>query len=166
MGVREDILFRRFLISNTVFSEPYADAEALWEEQWRRRDRFDSMKGPFWSNYFCGKDSRCECRPPDAASLESDAIFFFRNGAGRVLAIHVEFKKTGEGFEPGQPEGYQLRASCFARTWKNRSGLNEHHDWMGVLVCGMDGLGDPKARLFQRVILHDQMRGILQRYPA
>ena len=112
-GVRDDAPFRSLLIQSTAFAEEYSGASPLWNEQWQRRDKSDTMKGPFWSNYYCGrhsrKNNRCECFSADAGRIESDGIFFLRNRANRVLAIHIEFKKTGEPFQPGQPEGYQLR---------------------------------------------------------
>ena len=156
-GLFSSIHARNWLIKDT--------SEIFVEEQRAVRSAKKRTKQPFWANYFCGRDSRCTCRIQGSKSLESDAIFFFKNQATRVLAVHVEFKHPREPFEFGQPEGYPLRADCFARTCAQRSGLNAHHDWTTVIFCGPECLSDKRLSNFQRVITHAEAARMLSGYP-
>ena len=129
---------RDWLIKGTSAESRYLGADVLIDEQRKLRWQKRRTKQPFWANYWCGKDSRCTCRIEGSKGLKSDAIFFFRNRAGEVLAVHVEFKHTNEAFGFGQPEAYPLRADCFAKTYSSRPTINPHHDWITVLFCGED----------------------------
>jgi hypothetical protein len=153
---------RDWLIKGTPVGENYLGAGVLIEEPQAVRT---SIKQPFWANYWCGRDSRCTCRIDGSRALESDAIFFFRNGSGRVLAVHVEFKHPSEPFGFGQPEAYPLRAACFVETHESRRYLIEHHDWATVIFCGTESLGDPRLENFQRIIIHDEAARMIAAYP-
>jgi hypothetical protein len=126
---------RDWLIKDTPAEVSYVGSGVLIEEQTAVRWYRKPARQPFWANYFCGRDSRCTCRIDNSKALESDAVFFFRNGSKRVLAIHVEFKHRTEAFGFGQPEGYPLRAACFVRTHHERSTVNAHDDWTTVIFC-------------------------------
>jgi hypothetical protein len=165
-GVFGDSSFRDWLLEGTPHESAYSGSDALTDEQRSVRWRNKATIQPFWANYWCGKDSRCNCRIEGSKGLESDAIFFYRNAADRVLAVHIEFKHLGESFGFGQPEAYPLRAACFARTHTDRKTLNAHHDWTTVLFCGEDALSDPRLYHFQRVITHSQARQRLAGYPT
>lgn len=156
---------RDWMLQGTPHETAYRGASVLIDEQRAVRWRTKSTRQPFWANYWCGKDSRCTCRIEGSKGLESDAIFFFRNGENRVLAVHVEFKHEGESFECGQPEAYPLRAACFAQTYSKRKTVNAHHDWTTVLFCGEKTLTDPRLHHFQRVITHPEARRWLPSYP-
>lgn len=157
---------RDWILKGTPHEAAYRGADVLIEEQRAVRWKLKPTKQPFWANYWCGKDSRCTCRIEGSKGLETDAIFFFRNNAGRVLAVHVEFKHRGESFQFGQAESYPLRAACFARTHTERKTLNAHHDWATVLFCDSDALSDPRLENFQRVITHTEAREKLPNYPS
>ncbi|WP_435539990.1 hypothetical protein [Azospirillum sp. ST 5-10] len=157
---------RNWILAGTAAAATYDGASILDDEQKTVRWRRGRTKQPFWANYFCGKDSQCTCRIHESKSLESDAIFFLRSNVGRILAIHVEFKHYREPFRNGQPEGYPLRAACFAKTYAQRPFLNPHDDWMTVLFCGNDALADPRISHFQRVITHDEARRRIRDYPG
>ena len=156
---------RNWLIRGTPSEQSYAGADVLIEEQRGVRWASKPTKQPFWANYWCGKDSRCVCRIEGSKGLESDAIFFLRNGAERTLAVHVEFKHPFESFGYGQPEAYPLRAACFARTHRERATLNAHHDWATVLFCGAECLSDERLSHFQRVITHEEAARVIPGYP-
>ena len=145
---------RNWIVAGTKHEAVYTGSGVLTDEQREVRWRKKPTKQPYWANYFCGKDSRCRCRIEGSKSLESDAIFFFREAAGRVLAVHVEFKREGEPFLHGQPEGYPLRAKCFAETHSDRPALNAHDDWMTVVFCGDALIREPKIQCFDRAISH------------
>ncbi|MBK9082726.1 MAG: hypothetical protein IPL88_11935 [Rhizobiales bacterium] len=154
---------RDWLIRGTPAAAAYAGAAILIEEQRAARWRRKPTKQPFWANYYCGR--ACVCRIEGSRSLESDAIFFLRNAAGRVLAAHVEFKRPRESFQPGQPEGYPLRAACFARTHTLRPTLNAHDDWATILICDEAARADPGSAHFQRVITHGEAARMIPGWP-
>jgi hypothetical protein len=157
---------RDWLIAGTPVEASYAGSDALIDEQRAVRWQKKPTKQPFWANYWCGRDSRCTCRIEGSTGLESDAIFFFRNSLGRVLAVHVEFKHANEAFSFGQPEAYPLRAACFARTHHERATLNTHDDWATVIFCGAESLLDQRLSHFQRVITHGEAARTIRSYPS
>jgi hypothetical protein len=156
---------RDWLIAGASAAATYRGADVLIEEQRAVRWRGKATRQPFWANYHCGRDGACACRIEGSRSLESDAIFFLRNAAGRVLAAHVEFKHPREPFRPGQPEGYPLRAACFARTHASRPTLNAHDDWTTILFCDEAARADPRSAHFQRVITHAEAARTIPAYP-
>jgi hypothetical protein len=157
---------RDWLIAGTLVEANFAGSSVLIDEQRAVRWRTKRTKQPFWANYHCGCDSRCTCRIDGSKSLESDAIFFFRNDLDRVLAVHVEFKHSNEAFRFGQPEAYPLRAACFAKTHHERPTLNAHDDWTTIIFCGTESLSDPRLSYFQRVITHGEARRVIRAYPT
>lgn len=157
---------RDWLLRETPAAAEYAGCVALHDEQRAARWAREPTKQPFWANYFCGRDARCACRIEGSKSLESDAIFFLRKPRGQVLAMHVEFKLPGEAFQPGQPEGYPLRAACFARTHAERKTLIAHDDWTTVLFCDAATLADRRTSCFHRRITHAQAAEMIPDYPA
>jgi hypothetical protein len=157
---------RNWLIKGTPIEPSYVGSDILIEEQQAVRWRTRRTKQPFWANYWCGRDKRCTCRIEGSKSLESDAIFFLRNNSNRILAVHIEFKHPNEAFGFGQPEGYPLRAACFARTHSERQTLNAHDDWTTVLFCGAETLADDRRKHFQRVITHDEAATMIATYPS
>ncbi|OYX74703.1 MAG: hypothetical protein B7Y77_03170 [Bradyrhizobium sp. 35-63-5] len=156
---------RDWLIKGTSMAADYTGSSVLIEEQRAVRWRRTQTKQPFWANYWCGRDSRCTCRIEGSRGLESDAIFFFRNFANRVLAIHVEFKHPNERFTFGQPEAYPLRAAFFTRTWRDRPTVNAHDDYLTAIFCGAESLADPRLLNFHRVITHAEAARMIQAYP-
>lgn len=156
---------RDWLVRGTPVQAKYTGADVLIDEQRRVRWRKGTTRQPFWANYFCGRDSRCTCRVAGSRSLESDAIFFLKDNLRHVLAIHVEFKHRNEPFRFGQPEGYPLRAACFAKTHALRPTMNAHHDWVTVLFCDEQALSDPRLANFQRVITHAEARRAIPNFP-
>ncbi|WP_024879747.1 MULTISPECIES: hypothetical protein [unclassified Methylosinus] len=164
-AVFNSITVRDWLIRGTRAQAHYAGAPVLIDEQRAVRWRKKPTIQPFWANYHCGKDDRCTCRIAGSRSLESDAIFFFRNTLGHTLALHVEYKHPNEPFRPGQPEGYPLRAACFTKTHSQRPSLNAHDDWIAILFCGDETLRDSRSRNFDRVITHSEARGMIPSYP-
>jgi hypothetical protein len=157
---------RDWIVFGTSAASTYTGAKPLGDEQRDKRWIKGRTKQPFWANYWCGLDRRCICRIPGSKGLESDAIFFMRNQERRVLALHVEFKHPREPFQFGQPESYPRRAACFVKTWKNRSSINEHHDWATVIFCGSDALSDSRMVHFQRIITHEEARKVIAAYPS
>lgn len=164
-GIFTSMKVRDWLIKGTPVEANYLGSDVLLDEQRHVRWHKRRTKQPFWANYWCGRDSRCTCRIEGSKGLESDAIFFFRNRAQRVLALHVEFKHTNEAFGFGQPEAYPLRAECFVRTYSARSTVNPHHDWATVIFCGEGSLIDGRISYFQRIITHGEAAEMISGYP-
>jgi hypothetical protein len=164
-GIYSSRQIRDWLIKGTPAELTYTGAHVLIEEQQAVRWAKKPTKQPFWANYFCGRDSLCECRIEGSKSLESDAIFFLRNASARVLAVHVEFKHPNESFGFGQPEGYPLRAACFATGTYRPTTVNGHHDWTTVIFCGAECLSDPRLSHFHRVITHSEAAIMISAYP-
>lgn len=157
--------FRDWVLSGTQAAAEYTGADVLHDEQRAVRWAKKPTKQPFWANYWCGKDSKCTCRVDGSKGLESDAIFFLRNDAGRVLAVHLEFKHRGESFGFGQAQSYPLRAACFARTHAERKTVNAHDDWVCIVLCGSDAKVDPQLKHFDRAIFHEDVRERYQAFP-
>lgn len=157
---------RDWILFGTQAAGTYTGAGVLVGEQQATRWAHRETRQPLWANYWCGRDSRCTCRIEGSKGLESDAIFFFQNLAGRTLAVHLEFKHPKEPFGFGQPEAYPLRAECFAQTHQERSTLNPHDNWTTVLFCGSESLSDPRLSCFQRVITHEEAARMISAYPS
>ncbi len=165
-GVRDEAASRAFLLEGTEFAQIYAAAEPLWREQWKRRDPADSMKCPFWSNYWYEPCQSCDCRIDESVSMEIDAMFFLRNLKGSTIAVHIEMKRDRENLSIGQAEAYRPRAACFRDQRRARGTLLAHDHFVTVLLCGI-GTDTPLAeRYFDRVILHDDARNIFPGYPG
>ncbi|PBC01471.1 hypothetical protein CK220_26045 [Mesorhizobium sp. WSM3860] len=75
-GVRDLAESPAFLLQSTKYETSYIDAEPLWREQWKQRDPANSMKCPFWSNYWYEPCRSCDCRIDESVSMEIDAMFF------------------------------------------------------------------------------------------
>lgn len=165
-GIFTSVEVRNWLIAQTNAASSYKSAAILIEEQKAVRWHKKPTLQPFWANYHCGRDADCTCRIVGSKSLESDAIFFLQNGSGRILAVHIEFKHPKEPFGFGQPEGYPMRADCFARTHRERSTLNAHDDWITVIFCDEATLSDQRLSHFERVITHREAAAMIPNYPC
>jgi hypothetical protein len=75
--IRGEAACRAFLLEGTEYALAYAGSEPPWREQWKRRDPTDSMKCPFWSNYWYEPCRSCDCRIDNSVSMEIDAILLF-----------------------------------------------------------------------------------------
>ena len=136
-GVRDDPASRAFLLQGTEFAQAYAGALTLWREQWKTRDPDDSMKCPFWSNYWYEPCRSCDCRIDASVSMEIDAIFFLRSTQGKTLAVHIEMKRDREALSLGQAEAYRPRAACYRDQRRVRKTLLAHDYFVTVLFCGI-----------------------------
>lgn len=158
-----DASFRAWVLEGTHHAEAYSGAEPLMKQQHALRP---NTRQPFYSNYFCGRDSRCTCRVPGSRSLETDAMVFLRSSTGRILGLHIEVKRPGEPLGFGQAEGYPLRAACWAEGGRKPRTVPAHHDWLTVLVCGRELLADQRVRHFDRVLLHADLAAKVDGFAA
>lgn len=164
-AVRNDATARAFLLLGTAQAARFADSEPLWQRQWFARDPQDAMKCPFWSNYWSEPCSSCNCRVDGSVSMEIDALFFLRNPADEVLALHVEVKRRNEAFSIGQAEAYRLRAECYRDGRRARKGVLKHQHFATLLFCDDATDLDEAARHFDRIITHEMAWPILRGYP-
>ena len=107
--------FREWMLLGTRHEGLARELQHDAHEQQTLRGR-PSMTNPYWFNYWCGKDRKCECRLGTA--VETDILLIFRHTAHRGLAIHVEVKRPGDTLGDGQAETYPRRAaSATACIW-------------------------------------------------
>jgi hypothetical protein len=165
-GFRDLAAARAFLLKGTEYAVAYAGAEPLWQEQWKARDPTNSMKCPFWSNYWYEPCRTCHCRIDNSVSMEIDAMFFLRSSFGKTLAIHVEMKRDNEPLSHGQADAYSPRAACYRDERRTRKGLLKHDDFMTVLFCGISTNIQLIKRHFDRVIFHPDAQGVFPDYPT
>lgn len=164
-GIRDDSSCRAFLLAGTDFASSYARSEPPWREQWNKRDPTNSMKCPFWSNYWYEPCQTCDCRIDNSVSMEIDAIFFLRNAEGTTLALHIEMKRDLEPLSIGQAEAYRPRAACFRDMRRVRKTLLGHDHFLTVLFCGKGTDLPVVEQYFDRVILHDTAKSVFPGYP-
>lgn len=164
-GVRSNSASRAFMLNGTEYAKAYAEADVLWREQWSRRDAANSMKCPFWSNYWSEPCQSCDCRINKSVSMEIDAMFFLHS-TGKTLAIHVEMKRDGEALRHGQAEAYRPRAACYRDQRRVRAGVLPHDHFVTVLFCGRGTDISEAEHYFDRVITHESARTIFPDYPA
>jgi hypothetical protein len=166
LGIRDSAVSRAFLLEKTQYEQSYAGAMPLWQEQWKKRDPNNSLKCPFWSNYWYTPCENCNCRLNNSVSMEIDAMFFLRSSHGDTMAIHIEMKMDNESLLFGQAEAYCPRAACYRDQGRVRKGLLAHDHYITVLFCGI-GTNIPLVeRYFDRVILHESARKIFPGYPV
>ena len=153
--------FRQWLFTGTDYADVAADAQPLGDEQAGLRSR--GLKNPYWFNYWCGKDSRCECRV--GSGIETDILVVFRHANDRRLAVHVEVKRPGDKLGDGQAASYPRRAACWANPATRPKTVPRHDDFVTVLVCGRDLAVNEQLRYFDRVAFHDEVGGRVPAYP-
>jgi hypothetical protein len=165
-GVRDSAASRAFLLQETEYHQLYVAAKPLWQEQWNERDRANSLKCPFWSNYWFNPCRSCDCCIGGSRSMEIDAIFFLQNGFGQSMAMHVEIKRDREPLSHGQAEAYRPRAACYRDQRRARPGILGPDHFITVLVCGIGTDIRSAKGHFDRVILHQNAREMFPRYPS
>jgi hypothetical protein len=165
-GIRDNPASRAFLLKGTEYEPPYANAKPLWQEQWKKRDPTDSMKCPFWSNYWYEPCPSCDCRIDNSVSMEIDAMFFLRNAKGTTLAAHIEMKRDREPLSIGQAEAYRPRAACLRDQRRERKTLLAHDHFITVIFCGIGTDTMLIEQHFDRVILHETARNFFPEYPT
>jgi hypothetical protein len=164
-GVKDMPSARAFLLQGTEYALAYTGAEPMWAEQWKKRDPANSMKCPFWSNYWYEPCRGCNCRIDKSVSMEIDAIFFLRSKEKKIVAVHIEMKRDREALSNGQADAYKPRAACYRDRRRIREGVLTHDHFVTVIFCGT-GTDIPRVQQhFDRVILHDEARTVFPGYP-
>jgi hypothetical protein len=160
-AVLADPAFRRWLLCQTPFERTYFDAVPIGDEQARLRSR--GLKNPYWFNYWCGKDRRCSCRV--GTGIETDILIILASPQARRLAIHIEVKRPGEKLGDGQAESYRRRAACWASVETRPRTVPPHDEFITVLLAGRSLADDPLISLFDKVVFHDEVAGLIRPFP-
>lgn len=120
------------------------------------------MKNPYWFNYWCGKDRACTCRIGTA--VETDILLVFACQEVN-LAVHVEVKRPGEKLGVGQAATYPRRAACWATDTTRPKRIPPHTEFLTVLACGDNLVGNIELDYFDKVILHSDIAQRIKPYP-
>lgn len=153
---------RDWLVAGTRAEAGYTGASSLHDLQYSLRP---STKQPFYVNYWCGRDSRCSCRPPESTGLETDLMAFLRSANRRVLALHLEFKHPRERLGHGQALAYRLRAACWCSGDYRPRTVMRHDDWLTAIVCDPGFHPSTELDHFDKVISHREAPRLFEGYP-
>lgn len=153
--------FRKWLLAGTKHEKLALEARPVGDAQGSLRSQ--TMKNPYWFNYWCGKDARCECRI--GTGIETDILLILDCANGRRLGLHIEIKRPGEHLGDGQAESYPRRAACWANSDTRPRTVLRHDDFLTMLVCGRDLASDERLKYFDKVIFHDDVAERIEVYP-
>jgi len=153
--------FRSWFLSKTKYESPSLNPQPVGEEQGRSRS--PNLKNPYWFNYWCGKDSKCECRV--GSGIETDVFLIFDCSNQRRLGLHIEVKRPGDKLREGQAESYPRRAACWANPDTKPKTVLRHDDHLTILICGRDLAADERIQNFDKVVFHDDIAQKLEVYP-
>ena len=160
-AILESDAFRDWFLAGTKHEASLVNARPVGATQGGLRSK--TMTNPWWFNYWCGRDSKCDCRI--GSGIETDILLMLDCINGRRLALHIEIKSPGDGLRDGQAESYPRRAACWAQQLTRPRTVLPHHDFLTVLVCGRDIASDPRLSYFDKVVFHDEVAQIIQVYP-
>ena len=155
--------FLNWLIAGTRMEEAFANATPMAELQFSMRGK---TKAPFWFNYWCGKDTRCECRI--GTGVETDIFLVFATQADRRMALHIEDE---DGLETAsatvRPSPTRAVLPVGRRSLPDlMSRIPEHHDFLTILVAGPEIMADPRHRHFDKLVTHADISRFIPNYPA
>ena len=153
--------FRAWFLAGTKHGEFAFTAKPIGEKQGTLRN--PNLKNPYWFNYWCPKDSCCECRI--GTGIETDILLVLKLENKRRLGVHIEVKRPFEHFGDGQAESYPRRAKCWSVPSTRPRTVWPYEDFITVLVCGRDLSSDNRIKCFDKVIFHDQVAKELVDYP-
>lgn len=157
----QDVAFRNWVLQGTPHHEDYHRAVPLGEAQ--RILRSPTIRNPYWFNYWCGKDSRCECRI--GTGIETDILIVLERADSRRLGVHIEVKRPGEHLGNGQAASYPRRAACWANPKTKPRTVPLHQDFVTLLVCGRELVNHEQAIFFDKIICHDEVEQHIGTYP-
>jgi hypothetical protein len=157
----EDEVFRNWVLFGTRLGNSVTSVTPIGAVQGKLRS--PNLKNPFWFNYWCGKDSRCECRI--GTGIETDILLIFDCVNGRRLGLHIETKRHGDHLHEGQAESYPRRAACWADEARRPKMVPPHDDYLTMIACGRELASDLRLKHFDKVLYHDDVALKLSPYP-
>lgn len=161
-AIEQDSAFRQWLLAGTRHGDGILDARPVGDDV-QRSLRSPTLKGPYWFNYWCGKDSNCLCRV--GTGIETDILFILDCPNSRRLGLHIEIKPPGEPLGNGQAESYPRRAACWADPSTRPRTVPPHQDFLTVLICGRELASDKRIHSFDKVVFHDDVARMIKLYP-
>jgi len=161
--ILESGAFRQWLLGGTKHEQSALHARPVGQLQASLRS--PTMKNPYWFNYWCGKDSKCECRVGTGTGIETDILLMLDCPNDRRLALHIEIKRPGDHLRDGQAESYPRRAACWADPSTRPKTVLPHQDFLTILICGRELASDDRLRFFDKVIFHDDVSQRIRVYP-
>lgn len=153
--------FRRWMFAGTSVADLIEGATPIGDVQAQLRS--NRLKNPWWFNYFCPLDKRCECRV--GTGIETDILIMFENSLLQRIAAHIEVKRPGDTLGIGQAESYSRRAQCWAHAVHRPRTVPPHEHAITIIACGRDLQQEPRLVFFDKVIFHDELAARLSPYP-
>ena len=133
-------------------------AEATHDPTLQSSLRSQSMKNPYWFNYWCGtceRTNRHGCKV--GTGLETDIFLLFSQRNRTVVALHIEVKRSGDKLRHGQAISYRNRAKCWADPARRPRTVPPHQQARTVLAHGDCMLSDQEIAAFDRIVTHDEI---------
>ena len=153
--------FRHWLLAGTKHERDALTARPIGDIQGSVRSA--RLKNPYWFNYHCGKDSKCECKI--GTGIETDILLILDCDTKRSLGLHIEIKRPGESLGDGQSESYKRRAACWANPVTRPKYVWPYQDFLTLLICGRELKPDKRLQSFDKVVFHDEVAQKIQVYP-
>lgn len=153
--------FRKWILSGTKHEHEFSEALPIDEFE-AKRLRSPTIKNPYWFNYWCPKDKRCECRI--GSGIETDILIILENSNERRLGIHVEVKRPGDKLGNGQAASYSRRAACWAVPSTRPRTVPVYQEFLTTLVCGAE-LAGATLQGFDKVLFHHDVAKRVEVYP-
>ena len=79
--------------------------------------------------------------------------------------MHVEVKRPGEKLGDGQAATYPRRAACWAVEATRPKRIPSHTEFLTILACGENLLGNAELDHFDKVIFHREIARRIAPYP-
>jgi hypothetical protein len=153
--------FRNWLLSGTRHATYGKDGTPAGDIQGGYRSK--GLKNPYWFNYWCPKDSKCECRI--GSGLETDIFLVLERPTTERLGIHIEVKRPNDKLGDGQAESYPRRAACWANPNTRPKTVMPHDDFLTILFSGRELANHKLVTHFDKVIFHDEVALKIAVYP-
>jgi hypothetical protein len=151
-AILNDPAFREWLLSGTHHVS-YKDGEPAGDIQGTYRSK--NLKNPYWFNYWCPRDAKCECRI--GSGIETDIFLILVRPSAERLGLHLEIKRPGDKLRVGQAESYARRAACWANPSTRPKTVMPHDHFVTILIGGRELNRRELIRHFDKVIFHDEV---------
>jgi hypothetical protein len=164
--------FRAWLLRRTKVASIARDLCPMPKLQATKRNTKDQKRW-YWFNHFCRDTCSCQVEqwlPEDGRRTETDILIIFKEPTGSRIALHIEVKPPGEGWDDKkrkwQAETYRRRAECWATNPEMRPPtVLEHRNFVTLLACGTNLRDDPRNKLFDDYFVHDEIAEQISPYP-
>jgi hypothetical protein len=158
-GLASDVGFAQFFIERAGRTDWARAFRCLKAEQAALR-----TSGQFWwKNVYCS-ESRCLC--PNLRGREIDILAVFERSDGARLGLHIECKRPGDRFSPGQAERYRERVACWTQNGRGPRTIPPHSEASAILICERDHRhAAADVVCFDGVVFFDEIKARAPAYP-